>query len=227
MSERPSDFIAATGLRRVVAGSADVEIEELIVAGLAVRCIVTTSDGPLVGFQERAVWMGDPILTLADLWPDKTRAMIVGLNPASKSVEIGHYYQGTSGRRQLLRLANAGLFQMPAQGTFFEEAALTAGVGFTDLVKRPTRGEGDLAPAELARGRASLMDALRAREVPLVVCVFRQPADAVMGTKSTVGFQATPTPWGGKLFRMPGPFDRADRVDSQMQALKDALRSAQ
>lgn len=151
--------------------------------------------------------------------------MIVGLNPAPKSVAIGHYYQGASGRCQLLRLADAGLLQVPAQGTFFEEAALTAGVGFTDLVKRPTRGEGDLAPAELAYGRTSLMDALRAREVPLVVCVFRQPADAIMGLKSTVGFQETPTPWGGKLFRMPGPFERADRVDDQMRALKVELQS--
>lgn len=169
------------------------------------------------------MWVGDRILTLADLWPDETRAMIVGLNPAPKSVEIRHYYQGASGRRQLLRLADAGLFQTPAQGTFFEQAALTAGVGFTDLVKRPTRGEGDLAPAELARGRASLMDALRAREVPLVVCVFRQPADAIMGAKSTVGFQATPTPWGGKLFRMPGPFEKADTVARHMAALRDHL----
>lgn len=171
--------------------------------------------------------MDQDVLTLADIWPHKTTAMIVGLNPAPKSVAIGHYYQGTSGRRQLLRLADAGLFRKPAQGTFFEEAAQTAGVGFTDLVKRPTPGEGDLAPSELAHGRDSLMGALRARKVPLVVCVFRQPADAIMGVKSTVGFQTIPTPWGGRLFRMPGPFERADRVDSQMRALKDELRSAQ
>lgn len=180
---------------------------------------MTTSGGPLVGLQERAVWMGDPILTLADLWPDETRAMIVGLNPAPKSVETGHYYQGTFGRRQLLRLADARIFQKPAQGTFFEEAALASGVGFTDLVKRPTRGEGDLPSAEVAFGRNALVEALRRDAVPLVVCVFRQPADAVMGGKSVVGFQAEPTPWGGALFRMPGPFERADRVSAVMKAL--------
>lgn len=171
--------------------------------------------------------MGEDVLTLADIWPQTPRAMIVGLNPAPKSVEIGHYYQGASGRRQLLRLAEAGLFAPPTGGTFFEETARAAGVGFTDLVKRPTRGEGDLPRSELAHGRAALADALRAREVPLVVCVFRQPADAIMGGKSVVGFQAAPTPWGGALFRMPGPFERADRVDVQMRALSDALARRQ
>ncbi|PTT22943.1 hypothetical protein DBR36_00940 [Microbacterium sp. HMWF026] len=103
---------------------------------------MTTSGGPLIGSQKRAVWMGDPILTLADIWPDETRAMIVGLNPAPKSVEIGHDYQGASGRRQLLRLTKAGLLYSPAPDTYFEESALASGVGWTDPVKRPTRGRG-------------------------------------------------------------------------------------
>lgn len=176
-----------------------------------------------VGYQQTVQWMGEDVFTLADIWPEVPRAVIVGLNPAPRSVEIGHYYQGASGRRQLLRLAEAGLFNPPAHGTFFEEAALAAGVGFTDLVKRPTRGEGDLPRTDLAHGRAALMDALRDHQVPLVVCVFRHPADAVMGGRSIVGFQMTPTPWGGALFRMPGPFEKTDAVAAQMAPLQDFL----
>lgn len=178
---------------------------------------------PLAGYQESTRWKGDDLLTLADIWPEKPRAMIVGLNPAPGSVAAGHYYQGASGRRQILRLAEAGLFPAPSDGTYFEAAALASGVGFTDLVKRPTRGENDLASAELAHGRALLVEALRARGVPLVVCVFRQPADAIMGGKSVVGFQDRSTPWGGRLFRMPGPFERADRVEARLRVLREAL----
>lgn len=65
--------------------------------------------------------MGTPTLTLADLWPDEVRAMIVGLNPAPKSVSLGHYYQGPSGQRQLNRLVACGLFPAPRTGSFFEE----------------------------------------------------------------------------------------------------------
>lgn len=181
----------------------------------------------LAGHQERTVWMNQEVLTLADLWPERPRAMIVGLNPAPRSVEVGHYYQGASGRRQLLRLARAGLFASPSSDTHFEETALASGVGFTDLVKRPTRGEGDLSKAELLHGRALLLGALRSRDVPLVVCVFRQPADAVMGSRSVVGFQSNTTPWGGLLFRMPGPFERADVAEARMRELSDALSSPQ
>lgn len=181
----------------------------------------------LHGYQERATWMGGDVLTLADIWPAEPRAMIVGLNPAPKSVDAGHYYQGASGRRQLLRLAAAGLFTTPSTGTHFEEAALASRVGFTDLVKRATRGEGDLSKAELLHGRTLLIDALRSRDVPLVICVFRQPADAVMGRRSVVGIQSEPTPWGRLLFRMPGPFERADVAEARMRELSDALSSSQ
>jgi TDG/mug DNA glycosylase family protein len=176
-----------------------------------------------IGFQERVVWIGEEVLSLADIWPETPRAMIVGLNPAPKSVSVGHYYQGPVGQRQLARLADAGLFTATAGSPYFEEPALSAGVGFTDLVKRPTVGEGDVLKDEQAHGPAELIANLSARAVPLVICVFRHPADAIMGRKSEVGFQTQPTPWDGKLFRMPGPFDKAATVRDHMIALHGFL----
>lgn len=176
----------------------------------------------LVGFQARQEWMGQSILTLADVWPERAVAMIVGLNPAPKSVAAGHYYQGSVGQRQLLRLADAGPFDRPA-GPFFESSAITAGVGFTDLVKRPTVGEGDVLRREQEHGRGALFAELKRREVPLVVCVFRHPADAILGRKSVVGFQSESTPWGGALFRMPGPFENSSRSGEVMRTLHDFI----
>ena len=145
-------------------------------------------------------------------------------NPAPKSVEVGHYYQGKSGQRQLLRPADAGLFRRPAPGTsYFEPTAIEAGVGFTDIVKRPTRGEKDVRPEELEFGRDALVRQLGARGVPLVICVFRQPVQALFGTSGTPGFQTLPTRWGGRVFRLPGPFAPAAEVSAVMAELSREL----
>lgn len=158
-----------------------------------------------MGYQRDVDWMGTEILTLADLWPTDVKAMIVGLNPAPRSVAAGHYYQGTYGQRQLRRLALYGLFPQPAPGEFFEESALSSGVGFLDLVKRPTTDESGPTLAERQHGRVILERALAERHVPLVICVFRHPVEALLGSVGSPGYQGDRTSWGARVFRMPGP----------------------
>lgn len=177
----------------------------------------------LIGYQESMPWMGSSVLTLADIWPERPTAMIVGLNPAPKSVAEGHYYQGAVGRRQMARLVDAGLFSRTSDGPFFEADALAGGVGFTDLVKRPTVGENDVPVGEQRQGRSALIAELARRRVPLVICIFRHPADAILGSKSIVGFQQHETAWGGRLFRMPGPFENAQRGTAHMNTLREFL----
>lgn len=176
----------------------------------------------LTGWQAWERWLGAEVLTLADLWPEQPRAMIVGLNPAPPSVAAGHYYQGKVGQLQLRRLAQAGLFPMPI-GRYFEEPALSVGVGFTDIVKRPSRGEGDVRKDEIAHGASKLGEKLTAQGVPLIVCVFRHPVAALLGSAGTPGMQSRRTAWGAQVFRMPGPFDRRDRVIETMAELREHL----
>ncbi|MBT9605752.1 uracil-DNA glycosylase family protein [Microbacterium sp.] len=177
----------------------------------------------LIGYQERTTWMGQETLTLADLWPDNPRAMIVGLNPAPTSVETGHYYQGRAGQGQLRKLAAAGLFGLPS-GRHFEEAALAARVGFTDIVKRPTTGEDGVAKAEVAHGSRLLADNLSARNVGFIVCVFRHPVKALLGTEGVPGMQEKRTSWGAQVFRMPGPYDKRDTVEKMLAELTERLQ---
>lgn len=178
---------------------------------------MTQSDA-LIGFQSRENWLGEPVLTLADIWPENPAAMIVGLNPAPSSVRAGHYYQGRSGQRQLMRLVQCGLIGEPSGG-HFEEAALARRIGFTDIVKRPSIGEGDVTAAEIDHGRTVLETALAAHAVPLIICVFRQPVEALLGSAGPPGFQEARTSWGGRVFRMPGPFARKDVADAVMRTL--------
>lgn len=176
----------------------------------------------LIGYQERITWMGAEIVTLADIYPGHPRTMIVGLNPAPPSVDAGHYYQGSVGQRQLRRLADAGLFA-PPDGQQFEEAAIAAGVGFTDIVKRPTAREGGVTADELRFGSETLTNKLSALNVGLIVCVFRHPVKVLLGSAGTPGMQAKRTEWGAQVFRMPGPFDGAERVKEVMSELSGVL----
>ncbi|MFJ9390064.1 uracil-DNA glycosylase family protein [Nocardioides sp. NPDC101246] len=178
----------------------------------------------LKAYQAEMDWMGERVLTLQDVWPEEPRAMIVGLNPAPASVEAGHYYQGRSGQRQLLRLADGGLFERPsADEVGFEAAALRAQVGFTDVIKRPTRGELGIRIGEVDFGREALIRALESRRVPLVVCVFRQPVQALLGVSGSPGFQTLTTSWGARVFRMPGPFAAAEEAKDVLAEFSRAL----
>ena len=177
----------------------------------------------LIGHQEQVDWMGTRVLSLADLWPDGPRAMIVGLNPAPRSVAAGHYYQGRVGQQQIRRLVEAGLFAAPAYGTFVEQSALAAGVGFTDIVKRPTPREGGVTAEELAHGCAILARQLEERGIELVLCVFRHPVKALLGRDGSPGFQPQLTDWGARVFRLPGPMQDMATANAVMAELTAAL----
>lgn len=181
----------------------------------------------LISFQGVEEWMGTEYLTLRDVLPARPRAVIVGLNPSPVSVAAGHYYQGQVGQRQLRRLASAGLFQLADGARTFEDAALAAGVGFTDIVKRPTVGEKDLVAGELEHGRGPLAQKLGELDVPLVVCVFRHPVEALLGRKAAGGpsLQQARTGWGAQVFRMPGPYDAVAKADLVMSELQKALNN--
>lgn len=169
-------------------------------------------------------WMGEPVLTLADVWPSRPRAVVVGLNSTPTSVAAGHHHQGSLARRQLLRLADAGLFPVPEPGqTSVEDVAAAAGVGLVDMVRRPTCAERHLSAREIEVGRSSLVAELEARRVALVICIFRRPVDVLLGTSGPPGFQRRTTSWGARVFRLPGPFAPAHEVHEVMRELTEEL----
>lgn len=177
----------------------------------------------MTGHRVTEDWIGQQVETLADIWPDRPRAMIVGLNPAPRSVAAGHYYQGASGQRQLKRLVQAGVLGTPA-GSYFEDVALEAGIGFTDIVKRPSAGEADVSAAEITYGSTILSQKLGERDVPLVICVFRHPVKALLGHDSPPGLAQGRTPWGASVFRLPGPFQARSTAEAVMATLPPLLR---
>lgn len=148
----------------------------------------------------------------------------MGLNPAPKSVEAGHYYQGPAGRRQLLRLAEVGLFD-PADAPFLDDAAVQRGKAFTEIVKVPPLGEKQVKAERIREGLPLLEASLAARQVPLVIGVFRHPVQALFGLrKSKPVLQEKTTSWGARVFRMPGPYAKADEARRVLGELDKVLR---
>jgi TDG/mug DNA glycosylase family protein len=113
--------------------------------------------------------------TLPDLLDHDLDVVFVGINPSIYSVEQGHYFARRANkfwpslsRSVLSRRARAGL-GVTQLGPEHDRALTAYGIGFTDLVKRPTAKAADLAPHELAAGVASLIAKLR-RYRPRVAC---------------------------------------------------------
>jgi len=167
-------------------------------------------------------WMGKQVSTLADVWPDVPRAVIVGINPAPTSVRAGHYYQGPVGRTQMRRLAEVGAFRVTGAGRYYEKYALAAGIGFTDIVKRPTARATDVRDDEIRFGANLLEHKLSSRNVPVVICVFKPVAD-VLGCTDGAGVQSRRTSWGATVFRMPGPYESNEKAGPIMRQLIDVL----
>ncbi len=93
--------------------------------------------------------------------------VFVGINPGERSARIGHYYGNP--RNPFWRLLlEAGL--TPRQLRPEEDRLLPSfGMGITDIVKRPSRGVGDVSGPEFREGRAALAAKLLAVR-PRIVC---------------------------------------------------------
>jgi double-stranded uracil-DNA glycosylase len=167
-------------------------------------------------------WMGHEIRTLEDLLRPGLHAVCVGINPSPVSVEVGHYYQGRLGQRFFGRLRRVGLLAAEVDG-FEDDALYAAGVGFTDIVKRPTRRGHEPDVAEFAHGREVLERELDRCAPRLVIFTFKRTAERLFGRFDGAGFQ----PWGpaGRdYFVMPGPMAPSAIVDEQLDALARYVR---
>jgi TDG/mug DNA glycosylase family protein len=163
-------------------------------------------------------WMGEPVETLADLLRPGLRAVIVGFNPSPVSVAAGHYYQGRLGRLFLRRLAAAGVIP-PAPAGREDDVAFAAGIGFTDLVKRPTPRAGGVRRDEIAHGGERLEAKLAELRPGLVIFTFKATARALFGPFEGSGFVPGLAVGETEAFVMPGPYSPAGPRDAALALL--------
>ena len=95
--------------------------------------------------------------TLPDAVDEGLRAIAVGINPSLPSVRAGFYFANP--RNRFWPALNASrLVDEPLQpgADAVRVLAERYGIGFTDIVKRPTAGSSELRPSEFREGAARL-----------------------------------------------------------------------
>jgi TDG/mug DNA glycosylase family protein len=167
-------------------------------------------------------WMGEQVETLADLLRPGLRVVCIGINPSPISVAAGHYYQGKIGRRFWQRLQHAGVIQATGTGRE-DDAAFLTGIGFTDIVKRPTARASAISAAEFEHGRELLAEKLRRHRPALLVFTFKKTATTLLGPFKGHGHRPELEFEGAQIFVMPGPYERTNRVSSALGQLRDLI----
>jgi double-stranded uracil-DNA glycosylase len=167
-------------------------------------------------------WAGEEVETLADLLRPGLRAVCVGINPSPVSVAAGHYYQGPVGRRFWQRLQQAGVIETVGSGRE-DDAAFLSGIGFTDIVKRPTPRADAISAAELAYGGRLLEERLRRYRPALLIFTFKKTATVLFGRFDGHGHRPEFELGGTKVFVMPGPYERTDRVAIALDELRGLI----
>lgn len=166
--------------------------------------------------------MGQRIRTLDDLLRPELRVVCVGINPSLVSVDAGHYYQGRLGQRFFDRLRSVGLLSAELDG-YEDDALFAAGVGFTDMVKRPTRRGHEPEAAEFAYGRPRLEHELDRWAPQLVIFTYKATAVRLFGRFSGAGFRQFGPP-GRDHYVMPGPMAPTADVERELAALRHYVR---
>lgn len=132
------------------------------------------TDGKKTGDRVKAAEMDDAKtpqsrLPLPTLLKPRLRLVFVGFNPGIMSSEKGHYYAHPSNSFW----KNLNKYVVIGGGlTCYDDSSLmdSHGIGFTDLVARPTRGCEDLSREEMALGAQILVDQISANK-PALVCI--------------------------------------------------------
>ena len=105
--------------------------------------------------------------TLPDLLEPGLDIVFVGINPGRFSAEVGHYF-ATPRNRFWPAINRSGLLEETLSADN-DHLAIRQGIGFTDVVKRPSSSASDLRAADYRLGAAALKAKLE-RFAPLIVC---------------------------------------------------------
>lgn len=178
----------------------------------------------LIGHQCYVEWRGETVLTLADLVPEVPRAMVVGINPAPRSVAAGHYYQGRLGQGFFKRLRLAGVLPESPRSSYEDDLALEHGIGFTDIVQRPTASADGLDAADFAHGLPLVRQHLQQVAAPLTIFTFKKTAEVLLGRFHGAGLLDA-TLEGSTVFVMPGPYETRAVVAEHLATLARTWRS--
>ncbi len=106
-------------------------------------------------------------------------------------------------------------------GEHEDDAAFGAGIGFTDIVKRPTRSAKDVQPAEFSHGRDLLEAKLDQFRPRLLIFTFKKTAEILFGKFPGNGFMPDLRLAYTDVFVMPGPYERGASSKATLKHLAE------
>jgi TDG/mug DNA glycosylase family protein len=154
--------------------------------------------------------------TLPDLLCDGQHLVFVGINPSLYSVAQGHYFARRANRfwpclsRSILSQPIRQALGVERLEPIHDLLLPAYGIGFTDVVKRPTAKAAELGREEFAAGAAGLVAKLENYQ-PCVACfqgmMGYRPFAAVLGsTERSLALGAQPLALGRtQVFVVPSP----------------------
>lgn len=164
--------------------------------------------------EEITLATGENVVTLKELLRPGLKAIFVGLNPAPKSVRLGHYWQGSHGTRRWTLLREFGITPSLPRGAE-DDQAFELGYGFCDLVRRPTASSQQLTREELRVAPADLLARPAATgDRPPIVFTYasaRKCAEHVLTAR------------GYGIHQMPSPYASHSQSRTRMQELQKLL----
>lgn len=122
--------------------------------------------------------------TLPDLLRTGLDIVFVGINPSIYSAEKGHYY-ARPGNLFWRALHESGIVDRPV-GPEEDSDLLELGIGFTDMVKRPTSSADEIDANEFADGARDIVRKINEYR-PKVVCF-----NGLAGYRSSFDSKASP-----------------------------------
>jgi TDG/mug DNA glycosylase family protein len=160
--------------------------------------------------------MPQAVETLPDLLRDGLDLVFIGINPSVFSATQGHYFARTTNRfwpclsRSVLSAAVRQALGVARLEPRHDRLLPAHGIGFTDMVKRPTPKASDLTRTEFAAG-AKLLLAKLERYQPRVACFqgvmgYRPFAAAVGSSERAVALGGQAVMLGRtRVFVVPSP----------------------
>ena len=101
----------------------------------------------------------------------------------------------------------------------------SAGIGFTDIMKRPTARAEDVRPDDCDFGRARLEKKLAEVRPRLVIFTFKRAAEKSFGDFSGNGFVRGLAMGSARVFVMPGPMEERQRAERTLRQLRRAVQA--
>jgi TDG/mug DNA glycosylase family protein len=148
------------------------------------------------------------VKTLPDYLAPGLDIIFVGINPGMRSAEVGHYF-ATPANRFWPAFNRSGILREPLTSST-DYQALGQGIGFTDVVKRPSSSASKLRAEDFRRWAPALREKLERFE-PLIVCFhgvtgYRNYLKYAEGVDARPGLGLQDRPIGAsRVFVVPNP----------------------